>query len=132
MTHPHEDLLRRYFAAAESGDLAVLDEVFADDVVGHTAGNHELAGDYVGKHAVFEFFGQLAERSGGTATLRLRDQVVDDWFAVALVDAVGQLGDTALDAEPAVFVLRISNGRFIEWWSHHYDQARMDRIWAGT
>ena len=132
MTHPHEDLLRRYFKAAETGDLTVLDELFDDDVVGHTAGSHELAGDHVGKQEVFAFFGQLAERSGGTATLRPRALAVDDWFAVALVDAAGRVGDATIDGEPTVFVLRIANGKFVEWWSHHYDQDAMDRFWAGA
>lgn len=131
MTHPHEGLLRRYFTAVEAGDLGALDRLFADDIVGHTAGDHELAGDYVGKRAVFELFGRLAERSGGTATLRLRDLIVDDWFAVALVDAAGQVGGASMDGQPAVLVLRVEDGRFIEWWSHHYDQPAMDRIWAG-
>jgi uncharacterized protein len=132
MPHPNEQLLRRYFKAAEDGDLATLNEVFADDVVGHTAGNHELAGDYVGKQAVFDFFGQLAAISGGTARLRLRDAIADDWFAVALVDAVGQVGPNTIDDEPAVFVLRISDGKFVEWWSHHYDQPTMDRLWSAA
>lgn len=130
MAHPNEDLLRRYFKAAESGDLATLDEVFADDVVGHIAGGHELSGDHRGKQAVFAFFGTLAKLSNGTAQLRLRDAIADDWFAVALVEATGRVGANAIDGEPGVLVLRIADGRFVEWWSHHYDQQKMDEFWS--
>lgn len=130
MTRANEELLDRYFKAVESGDIATLDELFADDVVGHAAGRHELAGDYQGKEAVFGFFGRLAELSSGTARLRPRDMLVDDLFAVALVDASGQVGERTIDGEPTVVVFRIADGRIVEWWTHHYDQAKMDQIWS--
>ena len=130
MGHRNKDLLHRYFAAAEGGDLAALDELFADGVVAHIAGNHALFGDYQGKEAVFGFFGELARRSGGTARLRLRHAVADDWFAVALVDASGQVGSNRFEGEKAALVLRIEDGRFVEFWSHHYDQRKMDLMWS--
>ena len=129
MAHPNEELLRTYFKAAESGDLATLDELFADDISAHVAGNHALAGDYQGKEAVFGFFGRLAERSAGTARLQLRDAVTDEWFAVALVEATGRVGGETLDGERAVLVLRIQDGRFVELWLHHNDQP-MNRVWS--
>ena len=130
MTHRNEELLREYFKAAENGDIATLNELFADDVVAHAAGNHELSADYRGKEAVFGFFGRLAELSGGTARLALRDAIADDSFAVALVDAYGRVGDNVIDGEPTAIVLRIADGRFVELWSHHYDQPRMDALWS--
>ena len=130
MAHPNEELLRTYFKAAESGDLANLDQLFADNITAHIPGNHALAGDYQGKEAVFGFFGRLAERSGGTARLQLRNALADDWFTVALVEAAGRVGDQTLDGERAVLVLRVQDGRFVELWSHHYDQQRMNRAWS--
>jgi uncharacterized protein len=130
MRHPNEDLLRRYFEAAERGDMATLDDVFADDVIAHIAGDHELRGAHRGKAAVFDFFGQLAERSGGTARLVMEEAVADDWFAVALVSVQGRIGDSKLDGEPAAVVFRIEDGRFVELWSHHHDQAKLDRFWS--
>lgn len=132
MTHPNKELLDRYFQAAENGDIATLDELFADDVVGHTAGRNETAGDHHGKQEVFSHFGHVAELSGRTAKLQPRNTFVDDWFAVAMVDAYGQVGQRAFDGEPTVVVARIANGKIVEWWTHHHDQARMDEIWAGA
>lgn len=130
MAHPNEELMHRYFKAAESGDMATLEEVFADNVTAHIAGNHALSGDYVGKEAVFGFFGQLAQRSGGTARLLLQDALVDDWFAVALVEEAGSVGDEILDGGRAALVLRVQDGRFVELWSHHYDMQKSNRIWS--
>ena len=130
MAHPNEELLRTYFKATESGDLATLDRLFADDIRAHIAGNHALSGNYQGKEVVFGFFGRLAERSGGTARLQLRDALADDWFAVALVEVAGRVGGETLDGERAVLVLRVQDGRFVELWSHHYDQQKMNRAWS--
>jgi uncharacterized protein len=130
MAHPNEELLRTYFKAAECGDLATLDELFADNISAHIAGNHALSGDYQGKQAVFGFFGRLAERSGGTARLQLQDALADDWSAVALVEVAGRVGDQTLEGERAVLVLRVQDGRFVELWSHHYDQHKVNRAWA--
>jgi hypothetical protein len=79
---------------------------------------------------VFGFFGRLAERSDGTARLLLRDALTDDWFAVVLVEVAGRVGDQPLDGERAVLVLRVQDGRFVELWSHHYDQQKMNRAWS--
>lgn len=132
MTHPNEKLFHTYTEAVENGDLATLGEVFADDVVGHVAGEHRLSGDYRGKDAVFGFFAELADRSNGTARLKPREVLVDDWFVIAQVDASGQVGATVFESEPAVLVMRVADGRFVEWWSHHYDQQQMDRVWTAA
>jgi uncharacterized protein len=124
------DLLARYFSAMEGGDLETLDELFAADIVAHIAGEHALSGEYRGKEAVFGFFAELAERSGGTAALRLREGLEDDRFALALVDVVGQVGEVTLDGQRAAVVFRIADGRFAEFWSHHHDQALMDEVWS--
>jgi ketosteroid isomerase-like protein len=130
MAHPNEELLHTYFKAADSGDLETLDEVFADNITAHIAGNHTLSGDYQGKEAVFGFLGQLAERSGGTARLNLQEALTDDWFAVALVQLAGRVGDETLEGERAVLVLRVKDGRFVELWSHHNDEQKMNRAWS--
>jgi uncharacterized protein len=130
MAHPNEELLNTYFKAAESGDLETLGEIFADNITAHIAGNHTLSGDYQGKEAVFGFFGKVAERSRGTARLNLQEALTDDWFAVALVEVAGRAGRETLDGERAVLVLRVQSGRFVELWSHHYDQQKMNRAWS--
>jgi hypothetical protein len=44
--------------------------------------------------------------------------------------SVAKSGVRPLDGERAVLVLRIENGRFVELWSHHYDQEKMNRAWS--
>ena len=58
----------------------------------------------------------------GAARLDLQEALTDDRLAVALVEVAGRAGSETLDGERAVLVLRVQDGRFVEFWSHHYDQ----------
>ncbi len=49
---------------------------------------------------------------------------------VCLVELAGHVGDEALDGERAVLVLRIQDGKFVELWSRHCDQQKMNRVWS--
>jgi hypothetical protein len=51
--HPNVELLRRGYAAYNTGDMATINELFADDIEWHVPGRSELAGDYHGKDEVF-------------------------------------------------------------------------------
>jgi ketosteroid isomerase-like protein len=44
--HPNEELARREIELINAGDLAALDEMYADDLVFHYQGRNPLAGDY--------------------------------------------------------------------------------------
>ena len=46
LAHPNEDLVRRGYEAFATGDMATLNEFFADDVVWHAPGRNELAGTF--------------------------------------------------------------------------------------
>jgi hypothetical protein len=56
--------------------MAELDRLIADDAQYHVSGNTpQLSGVHDGKQAVFEFFRQVSERSGGTFSLDIHDIV---------------------------------------------------------
>jgi ketosteroid isomerase-like protein len=48
MAHPNEEVLKKGYAAFNSGDMDAVRETFADDIVWHVSGTTELAGDYKG------------------------------------------------------------------------------------
>ena len=43
--------------------------------------------------------------------LNLQEALADDWFAVALVELSGRVGNETLDGERAVLVLRVQDGQ---------------------
>jgi hypothetical protein len=56
-----------------------------------------LSGVHDGKQAVFEFFRQVSERSGGTYSLDIHDIVANDDHTVVLVRARGERDGRRLD-----------------------------------
>lgn len=128
--HPNVALLRSGYAAFASGDLAILDALFADDVVWHVAGRSPLAGVYKGKEQLFGgFFGALAERSGGTFTVDVDHIVADDEHAVAVVGhQASHLGRTLATRDVDTFTIR--DGRIVEAWSTSFDPYESDEFWA--
>jgi ketosteroid isomerase-like protein len=76
-TKPQDDkyqaLVRRGYAAFNSGDIATLSTLLAKDVVHRVPGASVLAGDHKGLDAVLTMYGQLAELTDGTVQAHLVD-----------------------------------------------------------
>jgi uncharacterized protein len=84
--HPNAVALRKGYAAFAAADMETVASLFADDIAWHQAGNGPLAGDFVGKDAVFGTFGQLVQLTGGTFGQEIHDVVANDEHAVAMVE----------------------------------------------
>jgi ketosteroid isomerase-like protein len=65
------DRMRRAYAAFSAGDLTTLAELMAPDCTWVVAGRNRLSGTYAGRDAVFGYFGQLVEATGGTFAVQL-------------------------------------------------------------
>src|ERR1700704_6515214 len=57
-------ILRRAYAAFNTGDMDTLIEVFDESIVWHLPGRSAMAKDYEGRDATLAYFGQLAEKTG--------------------------------------------------------------------
>jgi ketosteroid isomerase-like protein len=66
-------LVRRGYAAFNSGDVETLLDLFSKDVVQHVPGHSPLAGTYKGPEAVLGYYGKLAELTDGTFRADLVD-----------------------------------------------------------
>jgi ketosteroid isomerase-like protein len=67
------DLVRKGYAAFNSGDVATLKTLLAHDVTQHVPGNGPVAGDHKGIEAVLGMYGQLGELTEGTFRAHLID-----------------------------------------------------------
>jgi len=78
---PSEDryisVVRRGYAAFNTGDMDTLRQLMSKDVVQHVPGQTELAGDHKGIDSVFDYYGQLAQLTDGTARAHLLDVHTD-------------------------------------------------------
>ncbi|MDP9224564.1 MAG: nuclear transport factor 2 family protein [Actinomycetota bacterium] len=127
--HPNLDLLRRGYDAYVSGDMATINELFADDVVWHVAGRSPLAGDHTGKEQVFGFFGKLQEMSDGTSKIDVHELLASDTHGVALVTESATRNGKHNQSN-AVHVLHLRDGKVTEFWDAHPDQYTVDDFWS--
>jgi uncharacterized protein len=129
MAHPNEDLVRRGFAAFGTGDMATLGQLFADDVVWHNGGRSPIAGDYKGKDAVFGFFAQLAQRTGGTFRVDIHDVLANDEHVVALTTGTAERAGKRL-SDNGVQIFHVKDGKVTEQWFYPGDQYAADEFWS--
>jgi ketosteroid isomerase-like protein len=129
VTHPNEELVRRGYQAFATGDMATLNELFADDVVWHALGRNQLSGTFRGKKEVFANFQRVAELTGGTFKLEIHALLADDEHAVALLRASGEREGRRLD-DNTVQVFHIRDGKVTEQWLHPGDAYASDEFWG--
>jgi ketosteroid isomerase-like protein len=129
LAHPNEDLVRRGYEAFATGDMATLNELFADDIVWHAPGRNELAGTYRGKDEVFANLQKNMELTGGTFKLDIHAILADDEHAVTLLRASGEREGKALN-DNTVQVFHIKDGKVTESWLHPSDAYASDEFWS--
>ena len=128
MAHPNADLVRKGFEAFESGDMATLDAIMADDVVWHASGTGVISGDFVGKQAVFGSFALIPQETDSFSQ-DIHAIVADDDHTIALVSAtVTRRGKTVTLSQ--VLVFHLEAGKAKEVWITPFDQAAADEFWS--
>ena len=108
MSHVHEQVIRRAYAALNRGDLGAFSAEFAPDAVWHGAG-----ASITGAEAIGRLVGQLRELSGGTLQVELHDVLANDEHAVALQITRAERGGRSL-ADRVVYVFHVRDGKIAE------------------
>ena len=129
MAHPNEELVRRGYDAFARGDMAVIDELMAEDIVWHFPGNSQVSGDFKGKAEVMSWLAKQAELSGGTLRVEPHDILANDEHGVALVRVTAQRGGKSLD-DQSDQVFHIRGGKVTESWINPTDQTATDDFWS--
>lgn len=127
--HPHVARLREGYEAFGKGDLAALDELFAEDIRWHEPGRNQVAGTYEGRAAVYELFGRLMDLSEGTLHIERRAILADDDHGAAVVDITARRGERSFAVTNA-HVFRFAGDRVVEFWEMSGDQHAVDEVWG--
>jgi ketosteroid isomerase-like protein len=115
------------YAAFAKGDFAVLNDLFADDVVWHIGGRNQLTKDYHGRDEVYGFFGRLMELTEGSFHIDLHKVFADDEQGVAVVTVSASRGGKSLTTKNAhIFGMR--DGRVTEFWDATTDEYALDEL----
>jgi uncharacterized protein len=123
-------IVRRGYEALNSGDLTTLAELFGDNVSWHTPGRSPLAGDAVGREAVFARLGRYAVETGGTFMAHLTRVLTDeDGRVIGIQHNVAERNGKHLDVYSCI-VFELENGRIVDGREHFYDLHAWDDFWA--
>jgi uncharacterized protein len=125
--HPNVARLRDGYAAFAKGDFAVLDDLFAEDLLWHEPGRNQLAGDYRGRQAVYGFFGRLMEVTEGSFHLDVQALFADDDRGVALVVSTASRGGRSVTVNDA-HIFQFSGGKVVEFWAASTDPYAYDEL----
>jgi len=125
--HPNVARLRDGYAAFAKGDFAVLNDIFAEDLLWHEPGRNQLAGDYRGRDAVYAFFAKLMEVTEGSFHLDLQAVFADDEQGVALVVSTASRGGRSVKVNDA-HIFHLRDGKVVEFWNASTDMYAFDEL----
>ncbi|HTB55313.1 MAG TPA: nuclear transport factor 2 family protein [Trebonia sp.] len=125
--HPNVTRIKDGYAAFAKGDFAVLNDLFAEDLVWHIGGRSQLTKDYRGRDQVYGFFGKLMELTEGSFHLDLHAVFADDEHGVALVVGTASRGGKSVTINEA-HIYHLRDGRVTEFWDGSTDQYAFDEL----
>lgn len=128
--HPNAAAYRRTADAFRARDTEALAGLIDDEVVWHVPGTTPLAGEVVGRDALFGWFDRLREVTDGTFTLKEHDVLGTDDHVVALSE-VSAVRDGSRVSVNVVIVMHFRDGRQQERWFHPSDLAAWDAVFGG-
>jgi len=125
--HPNVARIRAGYGALSRGDVAVTNDLFAEDMVLHATGRNQITGEYRGRDEVYRVLAKLAEITGGTLHYDVHAVFADDEHGVALVTAKGSRDGQTGEFDVA-HVARLRDGKIVEFWDCPYDRYGLDEF----
>ena len=123
-------IMRRAYEAFNKGDIDTLVEIFDDSIVWHLPGRSSMADDYQGRDATLAYFGQIAERTGGTFQAELQHMLGDDEDRVVGIQrSTADRDGKHLDAVNCI-VFELKDGKVVDGREHFHDLYAWDEFWS--
>jgi ketosteroid isomerase-like protein len=123
-------IMRRAYAAFNSGDMNTLIALFDEGAVWHLPGRSRFADDYQGRDATLAYFGQLGQETEGTFQAELQHLLADDEDRVVGIQrSTAQRDGKHLDVADCI-VFELKDGRITDGREHFHDLYAWDEFWA--
>jgi ketosteroid isomerase-like protein len=123
-------IVRQGYEAFNRRDLAAVASLLGDNVSWHTPGGSPLAGDVVGREAVFARLGRYMAETGGTFRSDLKRLLTDeDGRVIGIHHTVAERDGKRLDVYCCT-VFELENGRIVDGREHFYDLHAWDEFWS--
>ena len=127
---PAADVVRRFYAALQAGDMTSAAALLAPGVVLHVPGRNQLAGDYHGLEGMGRFAALSGAIASGGAQLTVLDVMGGDGHVAVLCHVQGhRLGHAPLENR-TIHLAKLESGRIAEVWYHNFDQHSVDAFWG--
>jgi uncharacterized protein len=128
---PHQNvaIMQRAYEAFNTGDVNTLTELM-DETVWHLPGRSSMAGDYQGRGATLEYFGQLAQKTEGTFRAELQHMAADgDNRVVGIQRSTADRDGKHLDVANCI-VFELKDGKVTDGREHFEDLYAWDEFWS--
>lgn len=123
-------IVRQGYDAFNRRDLATVAALLGDNVSWHTPGGSPLAGDVVGREAVFARLGCYVAETGGTFRAELKRLLTDeDGRVIGIHHNVAERDGKRLDVYCCT-VFELENGRIVDGREHFHDLQAWDEFWS--
>ena len=123
-------VVRRWYAAVATRDLAAIGECFHEEAVWHLPGVNSLSGSHRGWFAIRDnLLAKQGPLSGGTFRAQLLDLAVGDQFIVAIVHATADRAGHRLN-QTVCQLMRVQKGKIVEVRGHYADEAALNGFWG--
>ena len=131
MTEPsNAALVRRGYEAFNTADIEALTELFDENASWHTPGRSPIAGDHVGREAVFAQFGRYGGETGGTFKATLQRVLTDEeGRVIGIHHNTAERNGKKLDVYCCI-VFEIKEGRLVDGWEYVEDLYVWDAFWS--
>jgi uncharacterized protein len=122
-------IIRKAYEDFAQGNIPAVFAVFDPNITWHVPGHGPLSGDYVGHHAIGDFFQRTMELSGGSFSIAVHKLLAEDDIVVALVTVSVQRKGISTSF-PEVHVWRIQDRMVSEFREYQGDEQREDQFWS--
>ena len=128
--HKNADIIRRGYNAFNTGDMKTLTELFDENASWHTPGRGSIAGDRMGREAVFAQFGRYGAESGGTFKAELRHLLADDEGRVVGVHHnSGVRNGKRMDVDCCI-VFELKDGKVVSGREYFFNLHVWEEFWS--
>jgi uncharacterized protein len=132
MTNANLAAAKSYFTALQTGDMAGLDALLADDLVWHQPGKNPFSGTHTGKAAVYQMIGGMMAASQGSFAITQTTSFACNGDLVAVTIEFSAQTPVSKMQMGGVDLLRIEGGLIKEVWLFSADQGGEDQFWSTT
>jgi ketosteroid isomerase-like protein len=124
------EIVRRGYAAFNTGDMKTLTELFHESASWHTPGRSSVAGDTKGREATFAQFGKYVGGTDGTFKATLQHVLTtDDGQVVGIHHNSAKRNGKQLDVY-CCLVFEFKDGQVIDGREFFYNLHAWDEFWA--